>query len=56
LVACRYKSTAGRCNDNAADRGLGITCPVTQAPMAVAGNGGLGMIGGVYGDAAWIGR
>ncbi|MBY5978563.1 nitronate monooxygenase [Phaeobacter italicus] len=43
---------------------LGITCPVIQAPMAfaaggalasaVSGAGGLGMIGGAYGDAEWI--
>ncbi|MEX0302238.1 MAG: NAD(P)H-dependent flavin oxidoreductase [Leisingera sp.] len=43
---------------------LGITCPVIQAPMAfaaggalasaVSGAGGLGMIGGAYGDAGWI--
>ncbi|WP_291729761.1 nitronate monooxygenase [Leisingera sp. F5] len=43
---------------------LGITCPVIQAPMAFAAGGalagavsragGLGMIGGAYGDAAWI--
>ncbi|CUJ87772.1 Nitronate monooxygenase [Ruegeria denitrificans] len=45
---------------------LGITCPVIQAPMAFAAGGalasavssagGLGMIGGAYGDAAWIGQ
>ncbi|NVK16626.1 MAG: nitronate monooxygenase [Rhodobacteraceae bacterium] len=45
---------------------LGITCPVIQAPMAfaaggalaraVSGAGGLGMIGGAYGDAEWIGQ
>ncbi|KIC27113.1 NAD(P)H-dependent flavin oxidoreductase [Leisingera sp. ANG-M6] len=43
---------------------LGITCPVIQAPMAFAAGGalaravtqagGLGMIGGAYGDAGWI--
>ncbi|WP_027233917.1 NAD(P)H-dependent flavin oxidoreductase [Leisingera caerulea] len=43
---------------------LGIACPVIQAPMAFAAGGalasavtdagGLGMIGGAYGDAAWI--
>ncbi len=43
---------------------LGITFPVIQAPMAfaaggalaraVSGAGGLGMIGGAYGDAEWI--
>ncbi|KJZ21625.1 nitronate monooxygenase, partial [Tritonibacter mobilis] len=43
---------------------FGITCPVIQAPMAfaaggalasaVSGAGGLGMIGGAYGDAEWI--
>ncbi|CUH98551.1 NAD(P)H-dependent flavin oxidoreductase [Leisingera aquaemixtae] len=43
---------------------LGITCPVIQAPMAFAAGGalasavsnagGLGMIGGGYGDAGWI--
>lgn len=43
---------------------LGITCPVIQAPMAFAAggalaravtqSGGLGMIGGAYGDADWI--
>ncbi|MEW2915819.1 nitronate monooxygenase [Ruegeria sp. ANG10] len=45
---------------------LGITCPVIQAPMAFAAGGalasavssagGLGLIGGAYGDAAWIGQ
>ncbi|KIC52248.1 MULTISPECIES: NAD(P)H-dependent flavin oxidoreductase [unclassified Leisingera] len=43
---------------------LGITCPVIQAPMAFAAGGalaravtqagGLGMIGGAYGDVGWI--
>ncbi|KIC35728.1 NAD(P)H-dependent flavin oxidoreductase [Leisingera sp. ANG-M7] len=43
---------------------LGIACPVIQAPMAFAAGGalaravtqagGLGMIGGAYGDAGWI--
>lgn len=47
-------------------KALGITCPVIQAPMAFAAGGalasavsnagGLGMIGGAYGDAAWIGQ
>ncbi|AHD02040.1 NAD(P)H-dependent flavin oxidoreductase [Leisingera methylohalidivorans] len=45
---------------------LGITCPVIQAPMAFAAGGalasavsnagGLGMIGGAYGDPEWINR
>lgn len=47
-------------------KALGITFPVIQAPMAFAAGGalasavshagGLGMIGGAYGDTAWIDR